>query len=112
MNRKIKFRIWDKINKKWLNCFNANLLNIGDLSNVELMQYTGLKDIEDYEIYEDDIVWNEWDEEYQVVIFVEGEYKVKGKTSVQNLYNNLDFIEICGNVHENFEIVKAWYKEE
>ena len=112
MNRKIKFRIWDKINKKWLNCFNANLLNIGDLSNVELMQYTGLKDIKDYEIYEDDIVWNEWDEEYQVVIFIEAEYKVKGKTSVQNLYNNLDFIEICGNVHENFEIVKAWYKEE
>lgn len=111
MNRKIKFRIWDKINKKWLNCFNANLLNIGDLSNVELMQYTGLKDSNEYEICEDDIVWNEWDEEYQVVIFDEGEYKLMGESHIQNLYDALDYIDIRGNVYEDLEIIEAWYKE-
>lgn len=56
MNRKIKFRIWDKINKKWLNCFNANLLNIGDLSNVELMQYTDCTDSKGKMIFEGDIL--------------------------------------------------------
>ena len=56
MSREIKFRIWDKKSGMWLKRFNANLLNIGDLSNVEIMQYTGLKDIAGDEIYEGDIV--------------------------------------------------------
>ena len=111
MGREIKFRIWDKINRMWLKSFNANLLNIGDLSNVEINQYTGLKDSEGYEIYEDDIIWNEYDEEYQVVIYDEGEYKLKGETSVQNLYDSLDYIDIRGNVYEDLEIIEAWYKE-
>lgn len=111
MSREIKFRIWDKINRMWLNHFNANLLNIGDLSNVEINLYTGLKDSEGYEIYEDDIVWNEYDEEYQVVIFYEGEYKLMGESHMQNLWGNLDYIDIRGNVYEDFEIIKAWYKE-
>lgn len=112
MSREIKFRIWDKTNKKWLRCFNVNLLDIGDLSIVETNQYTGLKDSEGYEIYEDDIVWNEWDEEYQVVIYDEGEYKLKGETSVQNLWESLDYIDIRGNVYEDLEIIEAWYKED
>lgn len=112
MSREIKFRIWDKINRMWLKSFNANLMNIGDLSNVEINQYTGLKDSEDYEIYEDDIVWNEWDEEYQVVIFDDGEYKLMGESHIQNLYDALDYIDIRGNVYEDLEIIEAWYKEE
>ena len=35
-----------------------------------------------------------------------------GESHIQNLYDNLDFIEICGNTSENLEIVKAWYMEE
>ena len=56
MSREIKFRIWDKINRMWLRCFNVNLFDIGDLPNVELMQYTGLKDKNGKEIYEGDIL--------------------------------------------------------
>ena len=81
------------------------------MDNIELLQFTTLKDSEGYEIYEKDIVWNEYDEEYQVVIFVEGEYKLKGETSVQNLWESLDYIDIRGNVYENLELVKGWYKE-
>jgi phage uncharacterized protein TIGR01671 len=112
MSREIKLRVWDITNQMWLKSFSANLLNIGDLSNVEINQYTGLKDSEDYEIYEKDIVWNEYDEEYQVIIFNEGEYKLKGETSVQNLWESLDYIYIRGNVYEDLEIIEAWYKEE
>lgn len=56
MSRKIKFRVWDKINRMWLKRFNANLLNIGDLSNVELMQYTDCTDSKGKMIFEGDIL--------------------------------------------------------
>ena len=130
MSREIKFRAWLKEEKKMVNVetidfseksiqylekneiIAAYLLRTTFLEDVELMQYTGLKDSEDYEIYEKDIVWNEYDEEYQVIIFNEGEYKLKGETSVQNLWESLDYIYIRGNVYEDLEIIEAWYKEE
>ena len=132
MSREIKFRIWDKSFKKFLednyeteyavrknglvieiydNGFGEGY-SVRNLDNIELLQFTGLKDSEGYEIYEDDIVWNEYDEEYQVVIFDEGEYKLLGESHIQNLFNNLDYIDVRGNVYENSELVKAWYKED
>ncbi len=56
MSREIKFRAWDITNQMWLKRFNANLLNIGDLSNVEINQYTGQRDEYNNEIYEGDII--------------------------------------------------------
>lgn len=129
MSREIKFRIWDKNSGYFIKVSNTNkhyLSQNGDIiiideigfiyetdkENYIINKYTGLKDSNEYEIYEDDIVWNEWDEEYQVIIFNEGEYKLKGETSVQNLWESLDYIDIRGNVYEEFEIIKAWYKEE
>lgn len=133
MSREIKFRIWDKSFKKFLeddyesknvidrdgNLFMyvlsetfRDLYFYKLLKNIEISEYTGIKDKNDVEIYEGDIVWNEWDEEYQVVIYDEGEYKLKGETSVQNLWESLDYIDIRGNVYEDLEIIEAWYKEE
>ena len=132
MSREIKFKIWDKTFKKFLkddyesknvidrdgNLFMyvlsetfRDLYFYKLLKNIEISEYTGLKDSEGYEIYEDDIVWNEYDEEYQVVIYDEGEYKLMGERHIQNLYDELDYIDIRGNVYENFELVKEWYKE-
>ena len=131
MSREIKFRAWIKkgceskmgevtsinLDEGYINyivCNEQNEIEIIGLAYLDeyiLLQYTGLKDIEDYEIFEDDIVWNEWDEEYQVVIYDEGEYKLMGERHIQNLYDELDYIDIRGNVYENFELVKEWYKE-
>ena len=128
----MKYRLWDNKNKKFLednyeteyavreNGLVIEIYNIGfgegqivyDLEDIVVSQSTSLKDSQANEIYEDDIVWNEYDEEYQVVIFDEGEYKLLGESHVQSLYNNLDYIDIRGNVYENFELVKGWYKEE
>ena len=126
---KMKYRIWNKdsgyfikdsdTNKYYLSQ-NGDIIIIDEMGfiyetdkeNYIINKHTGLKDIEGYEIYEKDIVWNEYDEEYQVVIFDEGKYKLMGESQMQNLYNNLDYIDIRGNVYENFELVKAWYKED
>ena len=126
------YKLWDKENKEFLEddwkteyavLANGTVIEIYDngfgegysvrnLDNIEVLQFTGLKDSLGNEIYEDDIVWNEYDEEYQVVIFDEGEYKLMGESHIQSLYNNLDYIDVRGNIYENFELVKGWYKED
>lgn len=68
----IKYRAWDKINKKWLNVFKLALSTDGQVMSVEtidgeaygmhqvdLVQFTGLRDRDGREIWERDIVSQE-----------------------------------------------------
>lgn len=127
-----KFRLWDIENKKFLeddldteyfiNTYGTvckieeydfggyeKEISVSSLDNIEISQYTGLKDSENNEIYEYDIVWNEYDEEYQVVIFYEGEYRLISERHIQSLCNNVFYIEVRGNVYENPNLVEEWY---
>lgn len=123
MNREIKYRAWLKEEKKMVNVFLMSLtekwigyqifyeeekkkkFEFSDSENFKLIQYTGLKDSLGNEIYEGDILWNEYDEEYGEVIFDEGEWKLLESNISQNLFSMLDVVEVKGNIYENEELL-------
>jgi uncharacterized phage protein (TIGR01671 family) len=126
MNREIKFRAWDREDKKFFTpkpTFNSMSIsitlngeiighpNVGEVtSHYDLMQYTGLKDKNNKEIYEGDVVmidhWKSSDLfDYSKpfsVEYYEGEINFK-----QGIYNNMKgslqgklITEIIGNIYE------------
>ena len=107
--REIKFRAWDKEKKymiDWSNSICAQEIcyhigceqKLGD--NVEIMQYTGLKDRNGVEIYEGDILQIEWLKPTTV--------EVKWKNQGWHPYveqGNTEY-EIIGNIYQNPELIK------
>lgn len=133
--REIKFRAWDNHTKQWIGDakydvigldFYGNLikchtdscespLSYYDNPNIELMQYTGLKDKNGKEIYEGDILTSsDWSCGCEV-IYKGGGFTLKQGESTSNLYANfldaygyyIDDIEIVGNIYENPELLES-----
>ena len=125
--REIKFRAWDKALKSWTNYSIYDDLLMYYYKHAEcwetdqegerfiLCQYTGLKDNEDREIYEGDIVkaisfarWIgvvKYSDENQAFIFDDLDKKYRGKSTVfMNQFD--DGFEILGNIYENPELLK------
>lgn len=125
--REIKFRAWDKALKSWTNySIDDDLLMFYDKhaecwetdqegERFILCQYTGLKDNEDREIYEGDIVkaisfarWIgvvKYSDENQAFIFDDLDKKYRGKSTVfMNQFD--DGFGILGNIYENPELLK------
>ncbi len=140
MNREIKFRVWDKRETKGMSTqnmlYNAQSHDLWqdfvDYPGYELMQYTGLNDINGKEIYEGDILINKTtDEEYcspAVVVWSKYEeigfslaYKYKDEIKehlniLKHSINNINLIQefrlvrygtyqVIGNIFENPELL-------
>lgn len=119
--REIKFRAWLKEERKMVNvetlfiginrlCFGNSKtedLFFRDFEEVELMQYTGLKDKNGKEIYEGDIYHvGDKNIRYLVVWFDSGfEGKQLRSTSYAGLKSWAKDIEILGNIYENPELL-------
>jgi hypothetical protein len=115
-NRQIKFRVWLDYN----NSFEyPNLITFHEDGTVEtdrsrggiVQQYTGLKDQNSKEIFEGDILFNDFvGADYQEVIFENGKFTCTNLTiGCDNLYDELDQHaghHIVGNIFETPELVK------
>ena len=136
--REIKFRAWDKQNKEFIS--NASLLSlmngnkpkdievsgINDINNdalyigddIELMQYTGLKDKHGKEIYEGDILRvilekssaiGEVKYDERTFECINDSFDMEDPQSVicDILDYRTDLIEVIGNIYETPELLEG-----
>lgn len=118
--REIKFRAWYKDAEQMLNVRDINFCGEdldayemeGDwlsFQDVELMQYTGLKDKNGKEIYEGDIV----KEDFSIgkVTFNQGCLEIDWIKNYNSWSDTLRFhvkhIEVVGNIYENSDLLEV-----
>ena len=116
--KKIKFRAWDKKLKKFVRDFwldSDGSLYYPDTDNksvrdlAPLMEYTGLKDKNDKEIYEGDII--KYKGGVGEVVFEKGSYYIKNFETNEAILGLRQAVEIqrgivIGNKFENKELLE------
>jgi len=136
--REIKFRVWDKTNKTMkipvlidfemslVRCLCNSGLSVRSFDEVILLQYTGLKDKNNKEIYEGDIVkvkekllkeepvYDSETGEFMGMDYFEKERErtaiVKWKVDGFHLISSQAYeyeIEVIGNIYENPELLQT-----
>lgn len=110
MTREIKFRAWD--GEKIIYNIPNSAVSVGSYlemmgTTLKLMQYTGLKDKNDKEIYEGDIIV--YPDGINTIGYEDGSFVRYFKESGHTPINQKDMleIEIIGNIYENPELLNA-----
>lgn len=109
--REIRFRAWDKKNKRMESWENLNGIPAKMWTdNLDLipMQFTGTLDRNGKEVWEGDLVKNRHDEVFPVVFYKYMfclEIKKDNGTSWTGFNYNYPF-EVIGNIYENKELIK------
>lgn len=118
--REIKFRAWHKEEKIMGEVLGIDILHKEiffsnedvdcyehtDFKDIELMQYTGLKDMREKEIYEGDILFEILGEEYFKVIFENGSYRAENEEYSLDLSEYAHLCEIVGNIYQNPKLLE------
>ncbi len=87
---------------------NKCFTEIIDFEDIELMQSTGLKDKNDVEIFEGDIVAIKYTEHgyqyYEKIVFENGTFTAGDEDW---LYNVKEYCVVCGNIYEDKELLEV-----
>lgn len=115
--REFKFRAWDKILKIWYPIDGTDTFSIFENNRFEVMQYTGLKDINGVDIYEGDILENHYKsievkqpELFECDAFIVYGYDFcsgffnDGKIELERFYSTGP--KVIGNIYENPELLE------
>ncbi len=101
--REYKFRAFHKGAKEMLFGANENIFRWqSEGQPIEIMQFTGLKDLQGKEIYEGDIV-DYGNGRNKVVEFIDGCFCICGITAMPKL---MTLYPVIGNIYENPELLK------
>ena len=122
--REIKFRIWDIDKRKFIvnetdrlgygdtkKCmservdFENNSVEINADESYILSEYTGLKDMKGKEIYEGDILFETFREEYFKVLFEKGSFRAEVDEYSLDLEDYANICEVVENIYENPELL-------
>ncbi|WP_242300803.1 YopX family protein [Bacillus cereus group sp. BfR-BA-01494] len=128
MNTVTKFRAWD-IKRQWM-LYNrescgyvdyemhpiavVNKILSGEDKNLKFMQYSGIEDVYEQEIYAGDIVYQEFHDRISeqhgftgVVVQREGTWWIcNGKDHAEMLWSEVNLNHVKGNIYENVELLK------
>lgn len=116
---KIKFRAWHKEKKIMGEVLGIDILHKEiffsnedvdcyehtDFKDVELMQYTELKDMREKKIYEGDILFESFGEEYFKVVFKDGSFRLETGECSLPLKEYARICEVVGNIYKNSELL-------
>ena len=109
-NRIIKFRTWDKINKKWMSGENfPQVVACMNEWDCEIMQFTGLLDKNGKEIYSGDILQQKKTSGTRFIVGwnTDGWWQVENLSDdgLDSLWKWAQVTEIIGNIYENPELL-------
>lgn len=131
--REIKFRAYEKKMREIIPVYNIDfknrMINTGILwrtfDEIELMQYTGLKDKNSKEIYEGDILTDHGEEYllYESRLYVEyskergsfdfiDKFDYFGPSRYTAFQINYEQFEVIGNIYENPELLERVVEDE